>query len=489
MRHRFALLPAAALLLAAAATGAAGADGGIQAGAARVDVTPPRPAAYDLLQSATEVAHPLHARVLYLEDKDDQAVLVATDYEGLLRTAYEALRGAVAEATGVPARRVVVNANHSHNAPWINLDLEDLLAPHKIRQVDRDYFKDVVAKVAAAARKAKDARRPVTVAAGTAKLTDLAWNRRTGYVKAEDVERFNKKRRYPIGVTDPTVGLVRFDDRDGKAVAVLTFYASHYTSAGGGKISSSYPGPAMAAVEEALGGGCVSLFFQGCAGNIVPHPDLPSGSKEAVDKAGALLAGRALPVLKDKMKRVDDGEMTFTSRRVELPFAPLREHGPMDFVRSMFARPAVNASAKYAELTLEELERRFNDALELYKKHRDDRDSYSYVLNLTAYGDRLTLARNLKEWSRYDLQALRVGPLCLVFLPGESFVEFALEIREGAGFDYTFVAGYNDCTPVYVPDETAFEEGGYEVGLWCYSTPQTGKVMVREALKLVNSLK
>jgi hypothetical protein len=51
------------------------------------------------------------------------------------------------------------------------------------------------------------------------------------------------------------------------------------------------------------------------------------------------------------------------------------------------------------------------------------------------------------------------------------------------------VAAYTDLTPVYVPDETAFEEGGYEVGLWCYSTPETGKVMVREALRLVQSLK
>jgi hypothetical protein len=75
-----------------------------------------------------------------------------------------------------------------------------------------------------------------------------------------------------------------------------------------------------------------------------------------------------------------------------------------------------------------------------------------------------------------------------VFLPGESFIEFALEIGERSGCEHTFVAAYNDLTPVYVPDATAFEEGGYEVGLWCYSTPETGKVMVREALELVKSL-
>lgn len=462
---------------------------GIRAGAEKVDITPAVPAAIDLLQTASEVAHPLYARVLYLEDGDDQAILVATDYEGILRTAYEKLRGAIARATGVPTSRIVVNANHSHNAPWINLDLEDLLAPHGIRQADKKYFEGVVARIAEAARRARDASRPVTLAAGSAKLPELAWNRRTGYVKPADEARFNRKRRYPIGITDPTLGLVRFDDVMGKPVAVLTVYASHYVSAGPGKVSSSYPGPAMGAIEKELGGGCVALFFQGCAGNVAPHPDLPNGSREAVEKAGALFAGRALPVLKGKMKPLGVDAFTFGSRKVTLPFAPLREHGSMDYVRSLFTKPSVNASATYTPLPLAGLERELDRALQLYQRHRGDKDAYSYVLNLTAYGDRLTLARNLKEWSDYDFQALRAGPLCLVFLPGELFIEFGLEIRDEVGAEYTFVAAYNDLTPVYVPDATAFEEGGYEVGLWCYSTPETGKVLVREAVKLVKSLR
>lgn len=315
------------VVLAQGADGYPRAGPGVRAGAAKVEITPPLPATYDLLQTATEIAHPLHARVLYLEDQDDQAILVALDYEGLLRTGYERLRAAIAGATGVPASRIVVNCNHSHNAPWVNLDL-----------------------------------------------------------------------------------------------------------------------------------------------------------------AGALLAGRALPVLREAMQRIDGDGFTLASRKVAIPLAPLREHGSQDFVRSMFSRPAINAAAKYPPLQLLELERKFSDALELYQRHKDDRDSYTYVLNLTAYGDRLTLARNLREWSAYDFQALRAGSLCLVFLPGESFIEFALEIREQSGCEQTFVAAYNDLTPVYVPDESAFEEGGYEVSLWCYSTPETGKLMVREALRLVRSL-
>src|SRR5262249_4165137 len=152
---------------------------------------------------ATRVAQPLYARVLYLEDDDDQVVLIATDCEGLLRSAYEAIRAAVSEATGVARSRIVINWNHSHNAPWINLDVEALLAPHGLHQVDADCFRAAVGKIAGAAVRAKSAKRSATLSVGSVKLPELCWNRRVGYVNPEDVDRFNRRRRYPIGVTDP----------------------------------------------------------------------------------------------------------------------------------------------------------------------------------------------------------------------------------------------------------------------------------------------
>jgi hypothetical protein len=69
----------------------------------------------------------------------------------------------------------------------------------------------------------------------------------------------------------------------------------------------------------------------------------------------------------------------------------------------------------------DELDHEFHKALDLYKtnlRRGAARDAY-HILNLMANGDRLTLARNLEQWSSDDLQALRAGRLCLVFLPGE----------------------------------------------------------------------
>jgi hypothetical protein len=483
---------------------AAAAGSTIDAGAAKVDITPPLPATYDLLQTAHQATLPLMARVLYLEDQNAKVIIVATDYEGILRTAYEMIRRAISQETGVPVNSIVVNANHTHNAPWINLDEEDLLAPQGIHQVDKLYFREAVTKIAHAANLAKKNKRRVTISAGSVEMPELCWNRRTGYVRSGDLARFNRKRRYPIGITDPTLGLVRFDDLHGKAVAVLCFYASHYTGAGPNRISASYPGPAMRNIEQEMGPGSVALFLQGCAGDVTPpvagidgggcceNGGLPNGSPEAVEKVGGLFSAKALPVLQTGMRPVAQDGFSFASKKVPIPLAPFREHGSMEYVRAIFVKPAVNASASYAALDLAGLKGKFDEATELYKqklREGDKRDLYSYVLNLTAYGDRYTLAKNLEAWSVYDFQALKAGKLCLVFLPGESFVEIGLAIRDQAGPKDTFVAAYNDLTPVYVPDETAFDEGGYEVGLWCYSTRATANTIVREALSLINNLR
>ena len=192
------------------------------------------------------------------------------------------------------------------------------------------------------------------------------------------------------------------------------------------------------------------------------------------------------------MKRVAQDNFFFVSNRVRIPLAPLREHGSMEYVEAIFAKPAVNASATYAALDFAGLKAKFDAALELYQqklREPDQSNLYSYVMNLAAYGDRYTLAKNLQKWSMYDFQALRAGSLCLVFLPGEEFVETGLAIRDQSGFDYTFVAAYNDLTPSYVPDATAFDEGGYEVGLWCYSTRDTANTVIQEALSLIKSLR
>jgi hypothetical protein len=440
----------------------------IQAGAARVEITPPVPTPYNL--GVEEIAHgiadPLYARIVYLEDDDDRVLLIAVDWEGLLRTAHDAVREAVSGSTGLPMERIVVNASHTHNAMWTNLDTEALLAEWGYHLVDRQYFHSAVETIAAAAVRAIASKQPARLSAGSGVLRDFSVNHRTVYVKPEDRARFNRDRRYPIGITDPTLGLVRIDDRNGTPIAVLHVFAAHaVVSAGPGVISGDYPGAAMRAVEKQLGGETVALFLQGCGGNLSPVPRLVGQSPAAVERAGRIFAERAAQILESSMRPLTTEGFAFGVRQVKLPLVPLNGFG-----------------------SLEALEQAFIDAATTYQARRAQglRGRYEPMV---ALADRLTLARNVEAWSRYEISALRFGSrLSMVFLPGEAFIEQALELRERIGTEYVFVAAYNDSTPVYIPNPVAFEEGGYEVGPWCYSTPETGKVMVEAALELARSL-
>jgi len=460
------LLISGGLLLGCAIVGCSAAPR-IQAGAERVEITPPVPTPYNLgvEEIAHRIADPLYARMLYLEDDDDRVLLIAIDWEGLLRSAHDTVRAAVAESTGLAPEHIVVNASHTHNAMWTNLDTQALLAEWGYQLVDREYFRNAVETIAAAAVRAIASKRPAQLSAGSGELQNFAVNHRTGYVKPQDRARFNRKRKYPIGITDPTLGVVRIDDRSGTPIAVLHVFAAHATaSAGPGVISGDYPGAAMRAVEERLGGRTVALFLQGCAGNTSPAPRLVGHSPAAVERAGKIFAERAAQILDTSMEPLAADRFAFGVRQVTLPFVPLKDFG-----------------------TLEALEQAFVDAATTYRARRERGQTGGYE-PMVALADRLTLARNLEAWSRYEIHALRVGRLSMVFLPGEVFVEYALELRERIDADYVFVAAYNDSTPVYIPDAVAFEEGGYEVGPWCYSTPETGRVLVQAAVELARSL-
>ena len=63
------------------------------------------------------------------------------------------------------------------------------------------------------------------------------------------------------------------------------------------------------------------------------------------------------------------------------------------------------------------------------------------------------------------ISLIQFGPsLALLFLPGEIFVETALEIERQSPFEQTIIAGFSENNIGYVPTVKAFEEGGYETG-------------------------
>jgi hypothetical protein len=85
------------------------------------------------------------------------------------------------------------------------------------------------------------------------------------------------------------------------------------------------------------------------------------------------------------------------------------------------------------------------------------------------------------------ISALRLGQLVLLFIPGELFVEIGLAVKANAPCPLTFLVGYAEDYIGYIPTDSAFEEGGYELGPgpWAKVGRGSEAILYREALSLL----
>ena len=94
---------------------------------------------------------------------------------------------------------------------------------------------------------------------------------------------------------------------------------------------------------------------------------------------------------------------------------------------------------------------------------------------------------------RARITALKWGRVGIVALPGEIFAETALKIREKlAQQDLLFVLAYADDNPGYIPPESDYLRGGYEIeeahrfyGLGATIAPKTAEYLAAAGCKSV----
>ena len=76
-----------------------------------------------------------------------------------------------------------------------------------------------------------------------------------------------------------------------------------------------------------------------------------------------------------------------------------------------------------------------------------------------------------------DLPCVDFGGVCLLLLPGESYVEFQLFAQQLRPESFVVSMGYGECGPGYVPIERAWEERDGNLFPWCWVGPGAEQVM------------
>ncbi len=431
----------------------------LTAGFARRDITPAigGPALYGVTCFIDQIWDPLEVTALVLDDGEERVAIAGCDISEILEHPYREMTAEIGQAIGVRPERVWLNSSHTHSAPYLTTELQQLLDPYGLIAVDYDYVDQVCRALTEAMREASERAEPASLSIGRGRVERVASNRRVKLPDGKTIHRYARApvewRRLEEGLIDPDATVIRFDRKDGSTLGAIATYSCHPTAAGGDLhewVSADLVGVAVRKVEPTLG--APILFMQGCAGDIGTGKWTEGTPAEDTQRMGERLAAGMLSAL-GSAQPVELGPLRAAEKRVDLeldPFPPLAE-----------------------------MEERLKKAAE-----------GGVSGEVVAAGDALVVARRAEEIRRPLVGALSIGDLAISLLPGEVFLRLGLHIRDASPFQHTLVSAYNNVSLQYIPTADQFPEGEFEIaGGWRYVSPGQGERLAAGAAQLLSSLR
>jgi hypothetical protein len=214
-----------------------------RAGAYAIDITPME---FPVLVNggvrervANQVHDPLHARCLVLDDSKVQLAIVVVDSCLIPRSLADEVKDLAAKDTGIPSERILISATHTHSAPSL----------YGCLGTDRDerYAKWLPGKIAEGIRNAQKNLQPARIGWAVGRDETNVYCRRflmkpgTALTnpysdKREDRAQMNPGHNNanairPTGPADPDVIVLSVQTRDGRPLALLGNYSTHYAGA------------------------------------------------------------------------------------------------------------------------------------------------------------------------------------------------------------------------------------------------------------------
>ncbi len=253
----------------------------------------------------------------------------------------------------------------------------------------------------------------------------------------------------PTGPFDPQLPVFAFRDADDQLQALMYNHSTHTIGTCNGDVRSpSFYGLAAQELEAELGGSV--CFLPGAFGSThnvteVPPPEAVKRLKGAI--TDAMEQAKPMPV--DKLASIQR-PFTFKVRT----FDEVVE----DEKVSSYCRKRVPDGA--------------DSTINVFRNMRQ------------------TLAPRQGQPRQTTLQAIVIGEVAIVGVPGELFTGLGVDLKERSPFQHTYIVSLANDWMGYLPDREAHTLGGYQtwMGLHSYAEEGTGERMVDESLRMLQQL-
>jgi len=436
--------------------------GDLKTGAASVKITPPSGtpmAGYYYDRGADGVHDELFAKAMVFEKDGARVAVISCDLIAVPAEIVSKVRSLVEETTGISPDRVMVSATHSHTGPVMPKKIDRYKNLNNATYVK--YLSELPGLIAESVRLANTALVNGRLSIGKGHEETISFNRRffmTDGTVGWNPGKMNPEIIKPAGPIDPEVVVLYAETPEGKPVSTYVNFAVHLDNVGGTEISADMPYTLSTILGQVKDKNMVTLFAQGCAGNInhinVKTKDPQKGHGEA-KRIGTVLSGEVLKTY-TRLKPLDITDISAKREIVKLQLADVKPE-ELPIAQEVISRTGKSDAPKFLELV----------------------NAHKVVDVLDRKGEPLDA----------EIQVITLGEECaIVSLPGEIFTEIGMYIKSRSPYPYTVVVELTNGSIGYVPDRKAYIEGNYEpVSARCAAG--SGEILAERALKLLNELK
>jgi putative membrane-bound dehydrogenase-like protein len=416
-------------------------DGGLRVGgyAQRIDPRElPVPVNGGFVQQMGErVIDPLAARTLVIADGESMISITVIDSCLLPRDLIDDAKTRASQVTGIPIERMMVSATHAHSVPAAQ-GIHGTEASEAYRDQLREQLADSIIQ-------AHRRLRPAEVGWGRATLDKFVYCRRwlmqpgtaltlpfTGR-EANQVQmnpgHGNPNKIRPVGPVDTDVMVLAFRSPDGKPLAVLGNFNTHY--AGAPAISSDYFGHFCRKIGPRLGAEgdeFVALISNGTSGDA---NCIDFSQPTPVEFDAAQVAEAVMDKAQQVYQSIDNWQTT----------APLRME--QKTVRMDVRMPTDQEVESAREATASWIDQRLpQNAAEVYQRET-------------------LLLSDMPPYRDVVLQAITIGQFAILTTPCEVYGSTGLYLKQHSPLKDTMNIGWANDYLGYLPPPDHFKLGGY----------------------------